>query len=288
MEVKVRQAPATPSQIARDLRQSEGGRLLYVVPRLTPALRAAAEHGLAVVAVEEGVVMVEGHEYRPLAAVATTPSVPKSSRRMPWGRFALLRVLCRTREPRTQAQLAEEAGITQAAVSQSLSKLSRLVVRGSNGWSAANGDDLARRFLSEYPGAGGIGVSWFALDSVNAQADKALKAGLNENAILSGDVGADRIAPWRIPAKAIIYASAGLDLAKVGFARSTDERATLEVRVPADPTLWSTANAYAGDRRPRVADPLMVAHDILRTGGADAGDAVAHVLKQLTREWDAG
>ncbi|GAA1767030.1 ArsR family transcriptional regulator [Agromyces humatus] len=286
VEMKVRQAPATPSQIARDLRQSEGGRLLYVVPRLTPTLRsAAAEWGFAVVAVDDGVVLIGGQEFRPLAAVATTPTLPKSSRRTPWGRFALLRALCRTREPRTQAQLAEEVGITQAAVSQSLSKLGELVARESSGWSAAKVRPLAEKFLAEYPGAGGIGVNWFALDSVNAQAEKVLSAGRAENAILSGDVGADRIAPWRVPTKAIIYADSGLDLAKVGFARTLAERATLELRVPADPTLWSTANAYAGGQRPSTADPLIVAHDVLRTGGSDADEAVEHVVKQLTREW---
>ncbi|MCD2443185.1 transcriptional regulator [Agromyces sp. SYSU K20354] len=288
VEMKVRQTPATPSQIARDLRQTEGGQLLYVVPRMTPTLRsAAAERDLAVVAVDDGVALIDGQEFRPSAAVATTPTLPKSSRRTPWGRFAVMRALCRTREPRTQAQLADEVGITQAAVSQSVSKLNDLVARGSSGWSVVNVRPLAARFLADYPGAGGIGVNWFALDPVNAQAETALNAGLAENAILSGDVGADRIAPWRVPAKAIIYAAAGLDLAKAGFAHTTAERATLELRVPADPTLWPTANAYAGGQRPSTADPLIVAHDILRTGGSDADEAVEHVVKQLAREWGA-
>ena len=288
VEMKVRQVPATPSQIARDLRQADDGRFLYVVPRLTSTLRtAAATQGVAVVAVEDGLVLIDGREFRPLVAAAKTPRLPKSSRRTPWGRFALLRALCRTREPRTQAQLAEEVGITQAGVSQSLSKLTDLVARGPAGWSAADVRPLAERFLAEYPGAGGIGVNWFALDPVNVQAQKALNAGFEENAILSGDVGADRIAPWRIPAKAIIYAAAGLDLAKAGFAQTSAEKSTLELRVPADATLWLTANAYAGGQRPWTADPLIVAHDVLRTGGADADEAVDHVLKQLTREWGA-
>lgn len=288
LEMKVRQAPATPSQIAHDLRRTDGNHLLYVVPRLTPTLRrAAAEAGFVVVAVDDGVVLIDGQEFRPLPAAATIPTLPKSSRRVPWGRFALLRALCRTREPRTQAQLADEVGITQAAVSQSLSKLNGLVTRGPSGWSAADVRALAESFLAEYPGAGGIGVNWFALDPVNVQADKALDAGLEENAMLSGDVGADRIAPWRVPTKAIVYAAAGLDLADAGFAQATAERSTLELRVPVDPTLWRTANAYAGGKRAWIADPLIVAHDVLRTGGADADDAVEHLLEQLTRDSSA-
>ncbi|WP_448808707.1 ArsR family transcriptional regulator [Agromyces bauzanensis] len=288
VEMKVRQTPATPSQIARDIRQADGVQLLYVVPRLSPTLRrAAAERGFSVVAVEDGVVLIGGQEFRPMAPAATTPTLPKSSRRTPWGRFALMRALCRTPELRTQAQLAEEVGITQAAVSQSLSKLNDLVSRERSGWSAANVRTLADKFLAEYPGVGGIGVNWFALEPVNMQAATALKAGLEENAMLSGDVGADRIAPWRIPTKAIVYAAAGLDLAKAGFAHTTAESATLELRVPADPTLWLTASAYAGGQRPTTADPLIVAHDVLRTGGADADDAVEQVLNQLTREWSA-
>lgn len=286
MELKVRQAPTTPSQLTRDLRQADGRQLLYVVPRLTASLRNAAEkNGLAVVAVEDGVVLIGGQEYRPLSSDAATPTLPKSSRRTPWGRFALMRALCRTSAPRTQGQLAEEAGITQAAVSQSLMKLGDLVLRTPAGWAVKDIRLVADRFLAEYPGAGGVGVNWFALDPVNVQAKKVLNVGQHANAILSGDVGADRIAPWRIPTKAIVYTVAGLDLAKEGFAQTSAERATLELRVPADPTLWSTANAYTSARRSWTADPLIVAHDIRRTGGADADEAVEYVLKRLTIEW---
>ncbi|MFD4422018.1 MarR family transcriptional regulator [Agromyces sp. NPDC058484] len=288
VEMKVRQTAVTPSQITRDIDHAGGGQLLYVVARLTSTMRsAAAERGLTVVAVDDRVVLIDGQEFRPLAAAATVPALPKSSRRAPWGRFALLRVLCRIREPRTQAQLADEVGITQAAVSQTLSKLNDLVTRESSGWAAVKARPVAERFLAEYPGAGGIGINWFALDSVNAQAEKALSSGLEKDALLSGDVGADWIAPWRVPHKAIVYAAAGIDLAEAGFAQTTVERGTLELRVPADPTLWSTAAAYAGSERPSTADPLIVAHDILRTGGADADEAVEKVVEQLTREWAA-
>ena len=65
-------------------------------------------------------------------------------------------------------------------------------------------------------------------------------------------------------------------------------RASLEYIVPADPTLWATAAAFAPERGdPRAADPLICAYDVRRTGGPDADDAVAQLVAAVEREWAA-
>jgi hypothetical protein len=287
VQLKVMQTPATPSQVDRDMRAADQ-LLLYVVPRMTTSLRAAAMgRGVAVAALEDRLVVINGEEFSPVSVRTRTPTLSKSSRRTPWGRFALMRALCRTAEPRTQYQLAEEIGVSQAAVSQALAKLAGHAVKLPEGWRIRDVRSMATQFLAEYPGAGGIGVNWFSLEPVIIQAQKALDVGMDNAAIVSGDAGADRIAPWRKPRTAIVYATGGIELAKAGFAQTTADKATLEVRVPEDPTIWFTADAFTAGRRAWTTDPLIVSHDIGRTGGADAEEAIEHMLNEVTRQWKA-
>jgi hypothetical protein len=284
--LKVSQNSPTPSQITRDLNEAQGNCVIYVVQRLSSTLRTASmERGVAVAAIEDRLVLIEGREFRPLVPETRVVGLPKSSRRAPWARYALIRSLCRTRVPRTQAQLAIEIGATQAAVSQSLSKLERLVTKTSSGWTATDVQELTHRFLEEYPGAHGIGTSWYSLDPVTFQAQRAVELGSHEDALLSGDTAADLFAPWRVPQRAVVYVASGLDLSEGGFALTTSEKLTLELRVPADPTLWPTANAFADGHRRSTADPLIVAHDVLRTGGPDAEEAADRIVARLLNDW---
>jgi hypothetical protein len=280
----VRQTPPSPSSFSADSR-IEGIRL-YVVPRLTDSLRALAEddHRIAVAAVNDGIVIFDGEQHRALSAQVETRS-EKLGRRVAWGRYAVLRALARTRLPRTQAQLAHEAGVTQAAISQSLKRLDPLVLRTADGWSARDFRAIAETFLAEYPGARGITTRWFSLEPVTRQAESALGGG-DTGVLLSGDAGADKIAPWRTPVRAVLYGRTGLNLAPHGFAESDADHTSLEYIVPADHTIWTTAAGYAQDHRPVTADPLICAHDILRIGGPDSDEAAEHVIRQLEREWE--
>ena len=54
---------------------------------------------------------------------------------------------------------------------------------------------------------------------------------------------------------------------------------TLTVTVPNDVTLWATSVAFD---RPGIADPLITAFDVMRTGTTgDEGEAAARVLEVL-------
>ncbi|MGR0319431.1 ArsR family transcriptional regulator [Agromyces sp. ZXT2-3] len=282
----VRQTPPSPGSIRTDDRRA--GLRMYVVPRLTEGLRrlASEDNRIAVAAVHDGVFMFEGKEYR-APSEATDFSSETVTRRVPWGRYALLRVLARTPDPRTQSHLATEAGVTQAAVSQSLRHLGDLVTRNSAGWQARDVRALSEAFLTQYPGPRGITSSWYSLEPVVAQADRIAATDGDAAVLISGDAGADLIAPWRKPTRAIVYGRTGLDLAASGFAESDPERATLEYTVPADPTIWATAAAFASGATPRNVDPLICAHDVRRIGGPDADDAVEHLLESIERNWTA-
>lgn len=283
--ILVRQTSPSPSSISAELETDSI--TLYVVPRLTDSLRTLAlrDSRIAVAAIKEGIVIVQGEELQAMNKHPAQPVPLGSGRRVAWGRYGLLRALARTRAPRTQVQLAKEAGITQAGVSQVLKQLDRLVTKSADGWAAHDVRDLVDMFLLEYPGARGIKRHWFSLEAADRQAQRALDAGADADPILSGDVGADRIAPWRALGKVVLYGRTGVGLARAGFAEADAERASLEYIVPADQTIWATAIAYTEGRRPWTADPLMCAHDILRTGGPDAHEAVDRLVDHLAHDW---
>ena len=59
---------------------------------------------------------------------------------------------------------------------------------------------------------------------------------------------------------------------------ATEAEHTLAVQVPTDPTLWRTAEI---SEPALLADPLITAADVLRTGGSDAAEAAKHVLATI-------
>lgn len=185
----------------------------------------------------------------------------------------MMRTLARTETPRPQRQLAAESGVTQAAVSQELHRMSSSVRRTAGGWHSTDRWALWRSFLAEYPGPRGIVVHWYSVQPVIAQSGAA--AGVVSGALLSGDAAADVIAPWRIPRRAVVYGTAGADLSRLSFAESSATEATLDLVVPADPTIIATARAW--DPGGAVVDPLIAAWDVLRSGGSDAAEAAARL-----------
>ena len=158
-----------------------------------------------------------------------------------------------------------------------LNLLGTTVARETGGWRALQPEALWEQFLAEYPGPQGITSYWLGLDSVIRQAQAARDAAAELDVLLSGDPAADLIAPWRMGRRAVLYAQTGLDLAQFGFSETTRENATLECVVPADPTIWSTARAWASTASGWTADPLLVAWDVQRTEGPDAADAVEKI-----------
>jgi hypothetical protein len=283
-EVKVRPTPPTPSVVTRDRerqrRRSPGpSRILYVVPHLSASLRATAlgDRHIAVAATDDGAVILDRAERR---SDGPEPSATGSRGRKPWGRFALMRVLLRTDEPRSQTALAAEAGIAQQAVALALPKLALLgVERTSSGWTAVEPAGLWDRFMAEYPGPGGLRRRWSGVAPLDVQVERARAVARAAGCpvLLSGDPAADRQAPFRRPVTATLITAADIDLTS----RSTlvqDGDETLSVVVPADRTVFVTARAWAGTE-PVCTDPVLTAWEVAHSRGADRGDAVEH-LKQ--------
>ncbi|MBC9927377.1 ArsR family transcriptional regulator [Leucobacter sp. cx-169] len=193
---------------------------------------------------------------------------PHTSRgRTPWGKYALMRALLRTQEPRTQAQLAAETNLTQAAVSQFLAKMSDQAVRTKKGWVATQPLLTWQSFLQNYPGAGGTRTYWYSSAPFSDRV-----ASLNGRAILSGDAAADAIAPWRSPARIVAYTDQVIDMEALGISPATSAEANIELVHAADRTVLATAKAWNDEAG--IADPLLAAWDLNRTGGTDASEAV--------------
>jgi Crp-like helix-turn-helix domain len=323
--------PLSPSDLQK-LSARVHARALVIVPAATPAARAtAAALGWSLIATNSGsvagpsgqILLPSGRAVQVGAASHGPPGVRNSPKpgRVPWGALLVLRRLAEGAAG-TQAQLAELAGVTQARVSQTLKELSRagLITPGlgqRRHYAAADREQLRRRWLHSYPGPGGISTYWYGLDDPASQAkavvtllrersagdpsppvptagvDPALPAEpLEPVAVVSGDVAADLVAPWRRPQRATVYARRGADLTEVGLTPAADEDATLELTVPRDPGVWPVVAGQPGWTRHGhldlpLADPLQILWDVQRAPGPDRDEAVERLLIVLdaTTQW---
>jgi len=292
--VRVRRSAPSQWDIRRDAesdraRDARSDLVLYVVPRATVALTetASADERIAVASVHDGVVILRRktiHVPGGTRAAAQDQAEPTRGR-VAWGRFALMRALLRTPRPRIQIELANECGVSQVTVSNGLRALDAWVVRDEAGWRALRPEKLWEHFLAEYPGPQGITTYWLGLDAVGMQARKVRDAAAEFDGLMSGDTAADEIAPWRIDRRAVIYARTGLNLASLGFSETNRANATLEYVVPADRTIWSTARAWTRGAPVWMADPVLAAWDVRRTGGPDAEEAVERIERTVLAGW---
>ncbi|PZG21465.1 hypothetical protein C1I95_07335 [Micromonospora craterilacus] len=263
---------------------------LIIVPAATSAAREAVEATGGSWLVDSGqhvagVLHIDGTRIvlRPPAPAATRPT---RRGRVPWGAFTLVRRMIQQPHA-TQRELAALAGVSQPRVSQVLTALADIDVvrRAQDGWTLQNVDAAIDWWLSSYPGPGGITTYWFGLRAVVEQAARVASilaaAGVQPVAV-SGDVAADLLAPWRAPARAVVYAADGADLAEADLVPAGPEEATIELTVPHDPGLWPTASQTRGNALP-LADPLQILWDVMRAPGADSEEAAERVRQVLRR-----
>jgi hypothetical protein len=223
--------------------------------------------------------------------------------RVPWGSLTVVRRLV-AQPALTQKALAASANVSQPRVSQILAALAkqRLVERTNAGWSVRDFDRLVHRWLESYPGPGGIGTFWYGLGAPTDQASAAmsllsrratsrrrpirdrLDTSAEPFAVLSGDVAADLVAPWRSPSRSVIYARGGADLSDAGLTPADAKDATLELIVPEDPGLWP-----ASDGQPSIpiADMLQILWDVKRSPGPDSLEAFQRLWEVIRTRGNA-
>lgn len=281
--------------------------VLLIVPSATPAAREMAEQAGWSWLVEDGqhvvgLLQIAGHRVRVDVGASTKAGQGGRGKRgpVPWGTLTLVRRLLE-RSSATQRELAMWASVSQPRVSQVLASLAdrRLVKRTASGWQACDFDQLLHWWLAAYPGPDGINTFWYGLDQPREQARAVIRQLQDERAepparradearaVVSGDVAADFMAPWRTPTRAVVYARTGADLTGMGLTPAGEEEATLELVVPRDPGVWpltptaQSASDGSGQAGMPLADPLQILWDVRRSPGSDTEEAAARLWRVL-------
>lgn len=210
------------------------------------------------------------------SAKAPQGGLPRGS-----GSWAIVRSLIADGRVDGETEFAARVGVSQPRASQVLSKLSAagLVEReGRSRWTADR-VALLDAFLRNYAGGRGS-TSWFySLDPPQQTCERIIAAARSaqSHAIISGDVAADRLVPWRVPTHTTVYTGDHRFAAQLELTTAHGPGdANVELIVPTDTSVLKTL----GDGDPNLAHPTQVILDLQRLGGADRHEAAERI-----REW---
>lgn len=309
---------ARPAQAASAVSGARGdgeAPRLWVAPSAAPsALDLARTSGDSVVSSTGQLLLQVGGEVLELAELAaSTTRLPAPRRgRAPWGAVGVARRLLEVDADR-QEDLALLCGVSQERVSRILSRLRAdgLVTRDPVGAVAvgAVGRPVGRPvdrptsapalldwLVRHYPRDQELRGHYFAPDPPRTQLARAVRALDGRRPLLSGDLAADQLAPWRRPAHVHLYCANPVDLTGAGFVSAPAGQATLTVVASPDPTLavppvgataWASASV-ADNQTPsgatamvELADPVQVLLDLLDSTAPDAPDAADRLRAQL-------
>ncbi|WP_411730566.1 type IV toxin-antitoxin system AbiEi family antitoxin [Paeniglutamicibacter sp.] len=257
---------------------------LFVGRTITPNMLEQAKAGNFDVLTERPLQLVLRGSVYAGEETAPAPARRRPSGRAAWVRWAVGRCLLLSSEPLRQPAIAELLGTSQQSVSNAARQLGDLVADAGSGLSAANKARLLEHWVEEYPGSSGPEFGWYSLDPIVEQTLQAAKVAelLDARPLISGDVAADRLAPWKLPSRGRIYVNSPIDLGGDGFVPAPADEATLITCVPRDPTLWRLAQATPCPESgaPALADAAIVYWDVLASGEIDSVEAAGH-LKEL-------
>jgi hypothetical protein len=177
--------------------------------------------------------------------------------------------------PISVTALAEQVGVTQAAGSQIIKQLRELGFVGSKrGLGQVDREALLHEFVRQYPGAGGHVQYAYGLDAPTQIGNRFARR--HEDAVaISGDVGPDELAPWRIPTILIVYAREPIELEPLELVPAVGLRdANVFIHYPADLSVFVDYE-FPRLRSRSFADPTQMYIDLLRLGGDDRQEAAA-------------
>lgn len=264
------------------VRRHPGRRVLIVCETATDEVRSAllADPTVDLSIGSTGELVLSGKSYRRPAA---RPSRLGSERS--WRRRAAERVCVLTRQHLRQGDIAAAVGVSQQAVS----KMAEREPLPDTPMTESARRELLTELSSVSADDGLVETYWYGLDPVVEQVRSTVRLGdeLTVRILAGGEVAADAMRPWRVPTRALVYAEELVDLTDLGLVSSTADEATLTVRVPADPTVWTTAAWWQrvgeAERSPIPSvDPVVVLEDLRAAGDLDDGaplrltDWIAH------------
>lgn len=286
-QIKRLTRPAQPSAVRRLAAEASRHRepnlpLLVIAPAASPeARRVAEEAGVSLLTAQEGV--LAAGLLRTVADVVRLdpphpgPAQARARGRVPWGTYAVAFALLEA-PAADQSELAARAGIGRSRVSQVVTQLGALVVRTEAGWAAKDARTLADWLVERYPKEPLLATTWATLDPP-VRAAETVSRRLDEIGVrhaVSGDVAADRIAPWARPTTAWLWVAAPADLQPAGLTPAPADAATVTLAVSEDPHLLDSARPAANGL------PLVpgwrVWVDLVHQRRDDAADALADAL----------
>ena len=234
--------------------------------------------------------IVRGHVYSDDTVSGTSYVPGKTPRRHrgrpPWIRWATMRCLLLAPGPMRQSEIAAALGSSQQAVSIAFQQLAGLVKDTGSGFVASDKPVLLQKWTADYTGPSGQAFGWYNLDPVVEQTERAAEiAALYEvEPLISGDVAADRLAPWKLPAAGKVYVKSPVDLASDGFMPAPLNEATLVTCIPQDPTIWKLLDIGPGSTGTRspLADAAIVYWDVLHGKDVDSTEAASKLAKSIT------
>lgn len=240
----------------------------------------AGEFGLLL---EDPVMLVVGG--RSYAEVEAFKPRKKKSRggRPAWVRWGVARVLILTDVPLRQPEVAAVLGTSQQAVSLARRQLGSLVTEIDGGLWAPDKEKLLDHWVTVYPGPGGQAFGWYGLDSARQQVEQAVGVAkcLGVRALVGGDVAADVLAPWKMPARGLVYVEEPVDLDGEGFVPVALSEASLVTIVPRDATIWATVGEEDSSGRLPVSDQVMVYADLVASAALDNAEAAEHLKRRI-------
>lgn len=278
----------------RDIGEPPERNSLLVAPVMSAAAASTARaQGWSVVC-DEGPAWIRFHGgWIELKSDRQTDAVMPSRRRgrPGYGVFSVLRTMLALEGGATQSELAEFAKVSQPRVSQAIDMLRALglVMRAEHGWVVTDNDAAIDWWIDHYPGPAGLRTEWYGLDSVAQQAYQTYEFLTKQGAapVVSGDVAADLISPWRTPRHALLYATRGADLTRIGLTPSRPADATLTVVLPDDPAVRPLGPArlveLPGMGAIARANSLQVLWDLKQGNGPDVEEAASAWLRWIRR-----
>lgn len=267
--------PSSAAVLGR-VRRYPGHRVFVVCETVSDEARSAllAHTDVDLIIGSTGELVLSGKTYR--APAAARPHRAAGERR--WRRRAAERVSVLTRDHLRQSDIAAAIAVSQQAVSKMTEKDSL----PETPMAEAPRRELLIKLSSVPADSGLVETYWYGMDPVVAQVRSAIRLGaeLTVRILAAGEVAADVLQPWRVPTRGLVYAEELVDLSDFDLVEATAEEATLTVRVPADPTVWTTATWWqqVSEQQSDITtvDPVVALQDL--NASADLGDGAPQRL----------
>lgn len=266
----------SPSAALGRIHRESGRRVLVACETISEQVRSAllADPDVDLSVSSTGELVLSG---RTISAPAAA-GVPSAAGVRSWRRLAAERVCVLTRERLRQSDIAAAVGVSQ----QAIFKMTEKNYLPSTPMAEVPRQELLTRLSTASADTGLIETYWYGMDPIVEQVRHAIQLGaeLTVRILAGGEVAADVLQPWRVPTHGLVYAEELVDMSDFDLVEAAAGEATLTVRVPADPTVWTTAAWWqrVSDAQSDIAtvDPVVALQDL--NAGADLGDGAPQRL----------